>query len=75
MLQVTYRCEGDQLRFVCDAVKLRMGGFWLSAANRIVTPSQFEQLQRENPDVEFIADESINWRERPARQVGAPALS
>ncbi len=57
MPQAKYRKEGDQIKFDSDAVKMRLGGFWIMAANRVVTQMQFEQLKNENPTVEFVAIE------------------
>jgi hypothetical protein len=62
--QVMYRVEGDDVRFSERAVKLRLGGYWIMAANRTVTLAQFEHIIRENPHVEFVAD-------RPGERPGA----
>ena len=59
MPKVTYRIQGDHIRFSGDAIKLRMGGYWWMAANRTATRGQFEQLLGENPDVEFVEEESV----------------
>lgn len=56
MPKVTYRIQGDDIRFSSDAIKLRMGGYWWMAANRTATRGQFEQLLRENPSVEFVEE-------------------
>ena len=57
MPQVKYRKQGDQIKFGSDAVKLRIGGYWVMAANRLVNQTQLEQFQNENPTVEFVAVE------------------
>jgi hypothetical protein len=54
MPEVKYRSEGEQIRFHGDSMKLRLGGFWWMAANRAVNASLFQQLRRDNPDVEFV---------------------
>ena len=59
MPEVKYRVQGGQIRFREDAVKLRLGGFWVVASNRVVTRSDFEQLKADNPRVEFVADDGI----------------
>ena len=42
-----YRVQGDDVRFSDKAVKLRLGGYWIMAADRKVTFAQFEQLIRD----------------------------
>ena len=59
MPKVTYRVQGDHIRFSGDAIKLRMGGYWWMAANRTATRGQFEQLREENADVEFVEEDSV----------------
>ena len=58
--KVTYRVQGDHIRFSGDAIKLRMGGYWWMAANRTATRGQFEKLVAENPAVEFVEDEGAD---------------
>jgi hypothetical protein len=65
---VTYRIQGDHIRFSGEAIKLRMGGYWWMAANRTATRGQFEQLIEENRDVEFV-------EEGPAPAIDAAATS
>jgi hypothetical protein len=57
--KVTYRIQGDHIRFSGDAIKLRMGGYWWMAANRTATRGQFEQLLEENPSVEFVEEHDV----------------
>ena len=56
MPKVSYRVQGDHIRFSGDAIKLRLGGYWWMAANRTATRGQFEQLINDNPDVVFIEE-------------------
>ena len=57
MPKVTYRVQGDHIRFSGDAIKLRMGGYWWMAANRTASRGQFDQLILDNPDVEFVEED------------------
>ena len=53
--QVNFSAQGDQIRFDAHAVKMRLGGYWLMAANRAVTRAELEQLRQDNPEIQFVA--------------------
>ena len=55
MRQVNFSTQGDQVRFDAHAVKMRLGGYWMMAANRAVSRAELEQLRQENPEIQFVA--------------------
>ena len=55
MPTVTYRLKGNVIRLQSDQVRLALGGFMYCATEWDVSRGQLEQLQRENPAVEFVA--------------------